>query len=225
MDDLRALSKEYIQENRQAKANYREGKVELLRARATSPDHEAEVSYEESATRLRREPDNYGERYPSSGPSSSSYGPMSSPYSSEPPMASYQAAMHSSGPGYPPASAYTMSPGMNITHGPPQGEPRYPSEYTYAQPPRPEYPPGYGYSGGSGYVTRGEAMSSYYPTSGVNPRVEETPRHHPDYPMGGMGQPNYGVPPRQNTSPYEPVRDPYAARQQSSDPYAGSRRR
>ena len=226
--DLKVLSKEYIQENRQAKANYREGKDAVTGSSIQRADDKTEVSYEESATRLRREPDDFSERYPSSGPSNLGYGSMSSPYSSEPPMAAYPSAMYSSGPTYPSGTAYTMSPGMamNATHGIPQDS-RYASEYTYQQPPRQDYPPGYGYPAGSGYVSRGESMPGYHPTSGANPpRMEETPRQYADYPMGGMGQPNYGVPQRQNPSPYEPVRgDPYVARQQSSDPYAGARRR
>ena len=225
--DLKALSKEYIQENRQAKANYREGKDTVIVNSNRGSDDEIEVSYADSETRLRREPDSFPERY-SSGPSNPSYGNMSSPYSQEPPMPSYQSPMYTTGPSYPAGTAYTMSPGMsmNATHGVPQGDPRYGSEYTYQQPPRPEYQTGYGYPSNSGYVSRGENMPQYYPASGANPpRVEETPRQYADYAMGGM-PPNYGVPQRQNPSPYEPTRgDPYAARQQPPDPYTGSRRR
>ena len=189
LDDLKALSRDFTQENRVLRDRYREGNDGQTKTMAGYPDGRTEISYENSETHRSQNIPGYSERYPPSG--SASYGP--SPYFQEQSMAGYPPTMYSPGnTAYPPGTSYTMAPSMSSMSAP-QGEPRY-QHYTYEQSQRGDYgQQAYGFGqnsyGDMSRSSRPEGIPSYYPTAPANaPRMGDPSRggYYEDSPMGGM---------------------------------------
>ncbi|KAI4152581.1 MAG: hypothetical protein LQ340_002832 [Diploschistes diacapsis] len=211
LDDLKALSQAFIQENRNLRGHNRD-----------------EVRYEESQTRIRRDhPDYDTDRDRAYNQSTNPY-PMPSQYSSEPPANGYPVSMYGSAP-YPGGPSYTMAPPSSM---PASYDTRYAQEYNYPPGSRDMPPPGYGYQTPNGYPDPGRARemhAGFYAGQPV-PRVMEDPRD-PRFggydPMSGVQGPAYGVPPRgSNPSPYEQMpREHYARAPPSAADSYGTRRR
>ena len=235
LDDLKNLSKEFMQENRTLRTRNREGKSKTDETESRDSDAPLEVRYEESQTRIRRDLPEFDD-YPrdnrsyGSGPSTSSY-TMSSPGYSDQSMSGYNPSVYPSGQ-YSGGHPYTMASAAGGVSA--YSDPRYPTDYSYPPVSRDAPPAGYGYPSGAAYVdpsrTRPDVPPGYFPTAGGPPpprSMMEDPSRYPYDSMTGI-QPSgaaYGVPHRgQNPSPYEPVpRDAYARPPPES--YGVSRRR
>jgi hypothetical protein len=250
LEDLREASGEFRTETRALQDRYDKG----TRGGTSSPKGPSKgiaVSYEDSETRRRNEPQ-LSQHYQE--PPRSGY-PVGSPYAENPPYPN-MAPGYGSNPGYPSGSGYppsggqyppgaygSMPPSMGSTPSYASGpaDPRYQPHYTtyVNQPPRGDYqqPDRYGYAPEPGYATepprsRGDQASGSFAYGGRGgpadrPPMGAVPREYNDYEMGGTSAGHgYGGPPRgQAPSPYDTSRDHYGASRPQPDPYAGSRRR
>jgi hypothetical protein len=214
LDDLKALSKEFILENRNNRGSNHKGEWAIDMTGSHDSDVPPEVRYEESQTRIRRDMPEFEydsrDRGPYGSPSTSSAYTISGTYSSDQNMTGYP-------PMYPPTSygqqhAYSMS--SNAGPVPAYSDPRYPSEYsTYPQGSR-ELPPSNYYPAPAGYGepsrSRPDMPPNFYQTTGPPPPrslMDDPSRYSYDSMQGVQASNPPPFPPHrgQNPSPYDPV--------------------
>jgi len=254
LEDLREASRDYRSETRALQDRYDKG----IRGNSSSPkgsNKRIAVSYEDSETRRRNDPQ-LSQHYQSSsggggsgggsgGYSAGSPYTESSQYSGMPSSYGAGSSYPSSGSGYPPAGgqyppggAYgSMAPSMSSTPSyAGSADPRYQPHYTYVnQPPRGDYQPPsrYGYAPEPSYAepprSRGDPVPgafAYERTPSERPPMGGPARGDYDYEMGGTSVPHgYNAPPRGQAPSPYDNSREHYPPRPQTDPYSGNTRR